>query len=178
MFKLHLISELKEAFITLKDKPFSLPKPGKKAPPLPSPHQRMVIHDRKCLGCGACATVCPAQAISLAENKKHRTVTIRVANCMYCGLCVEVCPESALDLETGDELPALAKDHLHHELKIKLARCEHCRTITGTDKGMAKVFKDIYAPGGVTAQELGWLHLCAPCKRAFHSVRLTRQMAR
>jgi len=169
MFKLHLISELKEAFITLKGKTLTLPKPGKTTHPLPSPQQKMMISDKKCFGCGACATVCPAQAISLVENKKHRTVTITVANCIYCGLC---------SLGAGDELSALTKDHLHHELKIKLTRCEHCHTTTGTHKGITKVIKDIYAPRGVATKELEWIHLCAACKRAFHSLRLTRQMAK
>ena len=178
MFKLHLISELKEAFIALKDKTLTLPKPGKATHPLPSPQQKMLISDKKCFGCGACAAVCPARAISLVENKKHRTVTITVANCIYCGLCIDACPEDALSLGAGDELSALTKDHLHHELKIKLARCEHCRTITGTQKSLHKVIKDIYAPRGVPTKELEWIHLCAACKREFHSLRLTRQMAK
>jgi len=177
MFKLHLISELKEAFITLKDKTLPLPKPGKAAHPLPPPQQKMLISDKKCFGCGACAAVCPARAISLVENKKHRTITITVANCIYCGLCIDACPDDALILGAGDELPSVSKDHLHHELKIKLARCEHCRTITGTHKSIKKVIKDVYAPRGVPAKELEWIHLCAACKREFHSVRLTRQMA-
>ena len=178
MFKLHLISELKEAFITLKGKPLTLPKPGKAAYPVSSPQQKMMIADKKCFGCGACATVCPSQAISLVENKKHRTVTITVANCIYCGLCVDACPENALLLEAGDELSALTKDHLHHELKIKLTRCQNCRTIMGTHKSITKVVKDIYSPRGATAKELEWIYLCAACKREFHSLRLTKQMAK
>lgn len=178
MFKLHLISELKEAFITLKDKTLTMPKPGKPGHPLPSPQQKMMLHEKKCFGCGACATVCPAHAISLAENKKHRTVTIKVANCIYCGLCIEACPENALSLGAGDELSSLAKDHLQHELKIKLSRCEYCRTITGTCRGITKVMRDMYLPRGITAKELEWIELCAVCKRRFHGLRLSRQTAR
>jgi formate hydrogenlyase subunit 6/NADH:ubiquinone oxidoreductase subunit I len=178
MFKLHLISELKEAFITLKDKTLTIPKSGKTTHPLPSPQQKMMIYDKKCIGCGACATVCPALAISLTENKKHRTVTMTVANCIYCGLCITICPENALSLGAGDELSSLTKDHLHHELKIKLTRCEHCRTTTGTHKSITKVIKNLFAPHGVTTRELEWINLCAACKRKFHSSRLTRQMVK
>lgn len=178
MFKLHLISELKEALITLKDKTPAIPKPVKCARPLPSPRQKMVLHEKNCFGCGACATVCPAHAISLAENKKYKTVIINLANCIYCGLCIEACPENALSLGAGCDLASPAKDHLHHELRIRLSRCKQCRAITGTGRGITKVARDGYLNRGITAKELEWIELCAVCKRKFHSLRLSRQTAR
>ena len=178
MFKLHLVSELKEAFITLKDiKPAAL-KSSSVSSQVPSPRHKMVINDRHCIGCGACAVVCPAGAISLSENRKHRTIVISVAHCIYCRMCVEACPEKVLSLLPGDDLTSQAKAHLQHELQIKLKRCEHCRTPMATQKSIAKVFKDVFTPGGLTMDGLEWPNLCPACRRTFHSSRLISQMVK
>ena len=174
MFKLHLISELKEALVSLKDKKVGLIKPEAPTPSLPSPQQKMVIYDKQCIGCGACATVCPADAISLTENRKYRAITIKIVHCIYCGMCVDTCPENALSLLSGDELSSPAKEHLHHELKIKLKRCEQCRTMMGPQKSITKTLKDIFSPRGLTVRELEWINLCSACRRKFHSARLIR----
>ena len=83
MFKLHLISELKEAFINLKDKKIEIPKPVKSTSPLPSAHQKMMVYDKRCTGFGACATICPAHAITISENRKYRFLNINLAICIY-----------------------------------------------------------------------------------------------
>lgn len=175
MFKLHLISELKDAFINLKDKKEELPKPVKLPSPLPSSKKKMMVYDKKCIGCGACATVCPAYCISISDNKKYRILDINVANCIYCGLCGEVCPEKAITLIPGNELPSFNKESLHHELRIKLKRCEHCREIIGTKKGVVKTVKDLFSKCGIKTGELEWVNLCSSCRRKFQSYGLIRQ---
>ncbi len=175
MFKLHLISELKEALVSLTDLKQGMLKPEVSTSPLPSPHHKMVIFDKKCIGCGACATVCPADAIVLTENRKFRAITIKIAHCIYCGMCADTCPEQALSLLAGDELSSSAKEHLQHELKIKLKRCDQCRTIMGPQKSIAKTVKDIFSPRGLTSRELEWINLCSSCRRIFHSSRIIRQ---
>lgn len=50
--------------------------------------QRELIgwHRRRCIGCGACAAVCP-QGIGIDMEER--------AECIACGACVKVCPEEA-----------------------------------------------------------------------------------
>ena len=177
MFKLHLISELKEALVSLKDKKIGGLKPDAATPLLPSPKQKMVLYEKKCIGCGACATVCPADAITRTDNRKFRAITITIGQCIYCGMCADVCPENALSVLSGNELSSPAKEHLHHELKIKLKRCDQCRTIMGPQKSITKTFKDIFSPQGLTARELEWMNLCSVCRRKFHSSRLIKPLA-
>jgi uncharacterized protein (DUF362 family)/Pyruvate/2-oxoacid:ferredoxin oxidoreductase delta subunit len=50
-----------------------------------------------CGKCGACAEVCPPQAISLSNKK----VRIDYRKCIRCYCCQEVCPEGAVHLQEG-----------------------------------------------------------------------------
>jgi len=176
MFKLHLISELKEAFINTRNKKAEIAKPVKVPQSnIISTHKKMVIYDKKCIGCGACATTCPTQCISISDNKKYRILKINIANCIYCGLCSEVCPEKAVTVLPGNELPSFNKEHLRHELRIKLKKCEHCKNIFGTKKGILKTSKDIFSKSGVNIRELEWVNLCSSCRRKFQSNNLIEQ---
>ena len=174
MFKLHLISELKEAFVNLRSEG-EPPKPVKLPFPIPSAHKKMVIADKKCIGCGACVTVCPACCISFSDNKKYRILEINIAHCIYCGVCSEVCPENAIMLMPGNELPSTNKEHLHHELRIKLKRCEQCREVVSTKKGVLKTVKEFFSQSGINPRELEWINLCSSCRRKFHSNVLINQ---
>jgi NADH:ubiquinone oxidoreductase subunit F (NADH-binding)/ferredoxin len=53
--------------------------------------QYSVIPD-KCIGCGACKRICPANAIT-GENKKIHEISQDL--CIKCGACFEVCPPKA-----------------------------------------------------------------------------------
>lgn len=59
-----------------------------------------VASRRLCMGCGACAAVCPEQAISLHNfwNRGIRPV-IDESSCEGCDRCVRVCPGLSLDRE-------------------------------------------------------------------------------
>ena len=47
----------------------------------------------KCLGCFACKSICPKDAISVAEDKLARTIPkVDNVKCIDCGLCSKICP--------------------------------------------------------------------------------------
>ena len=52
-----------------------------------------VIND-KCIGCTACARVCPTNCISGKVKEKH---TIELAKCIKCGACYTTCKFKAID---------------------------------------------------------------------------------
>ncbi|MDP0493270.1 MAG: 4Fe-4S binding protein [Fusobacterium sp. JB021] len=51
-----------------------------------------VINESECIGCGACAGVCPVDAIAPTEEGKYRISD----TCINCGACVETCPVDAI----------------------------------------------------------------------------------
>jgi uncharacterized protein (DUF362 family)/ferredoxin len=56
-----------------------------------------LIERDRCKACGACAEVCPPQAISVTDKK----IRIDYRRCIRCYCCQEVCPEGAVRLQEG-----------------------------------------------------------------------------
>lgn len=52
------------------------------------------VDEDACTGCGACAGVCPADAITVDDTAK-----IDAELCTECGACTEECPVEAITLE-------------------------------------------------------------------------------
>lgn len=58
------------------------------------------VDDQACVRCGACAAVCPFDAITGGE-----CVAIDADACMGCGVCVKQCPHGALSLQRDQTKP-------------------------------------------------------------------------
>ena len=57
----------------------------------------------RCTGCGACAEVCSAEAVSLVDGK----ACVDEDTCTGCGACVDGCPEDAIQpVVQGELIPA------------------------------------------------------------------------
>lgn len=55
---------------------------------------RPTVLPRKCVRCGACAAVCPGEAITIADH-----AVINRSRCIHCFCCQEVCPAGAIDTQ-------------------------------------------------------------------------------
>ncbi|MGI8510299.1 MAG: NuoI/complex I 23 kDa subunit family protein, partial [Gemmatimonadaceae bacterium] len=69
-------------------------------------HRMLTTEDgkAKCVGCGLCPTVCPANCIKLVpgedENGNRYPLVFEIDEfrCIFCGYCQEVCPEEAIHM--------------------------------------------------------------------------------
>ncbi|MDL2298560.1 glycyl-radical enzyme activating protein [Synergistaceae bacterium OttesenSCG-928-D05] len=69
----------------------------------------VLFRPEKCIGCGACLSVCPVNAIALRDGMPH----IDRALCTGCGACESICPPVAHEL-CGREMTV---DELMEELR-------------------------------------------------------------
>jgi NAD-dependent dihydropyrimidine dehydrogenase PreA subunit len=54
------------------------------------------IDTEKCIGCGDCVDICPAEVLELQDGK---SVPINIEDCIDCGSCVAVCEQRAITME-------------------------------------------------------------------------------
>jgi len=58
--------------------------------------ERPVIRDdEKCVNCGACTSICPADVF---EYEEDWSISTKEENCVRCGVCVPGCPLCALSM--------------------------------------------------------------------------------
>jgi heterodisulfide reductase subunit A2 len=57
-----------------------------------------IVDPAACTACGDCLTVCPYDAISMAEEGDRHFAVVSPTGCKGCGGCVPMCPENAIDL--------------------------------------------------------------------------------
>lgn len=55
-----------------------------------------------CIGCTACARLCPVMAIEGARGQRHK---INGQRCVECGVCVRVCPQGAVSDGSSSDAP-------------------------------------------------------------------------
>ncbi len=56
--------------------------------------KKKVERSDECVHCGACISMCPVEAICIAEDGRVEFMD----NCVLCGNCVKVCPVKALSI--------------------------------------------------------------------------------
>jgi len=64
------------------------------------------VDEKRCMGCGACASVCTYGALELHDTKQGKKVSINPVLCKGDGLCNTKCPTGAISLKhfTDDEM--------------------------------------------------------------------------
>ena len=87
---------------------------------------RMAVHEdgrAKCVGCGLCPTVCPANCIKLIAAEDERgeryaaVYEIDEFRCIFCGYCQEVCPVEAIHLGVHYENAEYSRERFVYDLE-------------------------------------------------------------
>ena len=94
---------------------------------------RMAVHEdgrSKCVACGLCPTVCPANCINLIpaedENGERYAAVYEIDEfrCIFCGYCQEVCPVEAIHLGVHYENAEYSRDRFVYDLE-RLCEQDH-----------------------------------------------------
>ncbi|MFC2106364.1 4Fe-4S dicluster domain-containing protein [Candidatus Bipolaricaulota bacterium] len=82
-----------------------------------------------CVGFGDCATVCPADAITV--DPERQVAVVDWNECIGCGMCVQTCPRKLIELVPADTPQYLGCNYLARKDVAGRKKCQvgclHCR---------------------------------------------------
>jgi formate hydrogenlyase subunit 6/NADH:ubiquinone oxidoreductase subunit I len=69
-----------------------------------------------CIGCGACAEICPVAAVQMVDDRP----VVDLDWCIGCGVCAVSCPAGVISLKRrADALPPETFSQLHQQIRIE-----------------------------------------------------------
>lgn len=120
-------SKLKETVICLKAGRVTLPYPASRRPVPEGFRGRPIFDAVKCIGCGGCASNCPAREILVRDLcQEIRLLQYLGRRCTYCGRCAEVCPEKAITMSREFETATDQIGDLQQRLELFMSTCQRC----------------------------------------------------
>ena len=150
-----------------------MPYPFQPAPPAEGFRGRVQVDIDKCIGCGACASVCPPRLIIMTDHDGKRTLEFQLGKCTYCARCAEVCPEQAITLNQEFELATDNKADLLVTVHLTLAKCERCGEAFATQRIIRKLGTKVSKEMGLEPADLKWLNLCPACRTVTEVQKMT-----
>jgi len=148
MMKLPKLRELKEAIVSLITFPYTTKFPKKPHTPFKGFRGKPVVDDDLCVGCEACASVCPTGCIQIIDDAKKRVRIIErnYGYCIFCGQCETNCITEPKAVKLSDEIYDMAvfnKKELIEKQKKELVVCERCGTIIGSKQHLQYIYSKL-----------------------------------
>ena len=104
--------------------------------------------EKECVGCGACAEVCPVGCIELVDevsgNSGIRKIIQRYDECIFCGQCEANCiTEKGIKLTQEYDLALFDRKKAFTYIEKELVICEYCGSIIGTKDHLSFLVKKL-----------------------------------
>lgn len=133
--------------------------------------RQLLVSAEQCIGCRACAAVCPAELITLSDSD-HRRILWFAAQCGEdCDRCVTACPTNALDLRPAiGVLPGEGT-----ELRFELSACAGCGAPVATAQMLIRLRRVIPTQVEIDAEGQAWLDLCPRCRQQLEARRVAQE---
>lgn len=126
------LREIKEAIKALIKGPYTSRFPYETHKPYERFRGRPYFHEEDCVGCTACAQVCPTGAIEykdeVANGKGKRKLTVHWDICIFCGQCEANCitAKGIILSREFDFATTEKREDLKQEIEKELVLCEAC----------------------------------------------------
>jgi formate hydrogenlyase subunit 6/NADH:ubiquinone oxidoreductase subunit I len=125
---------LKLALVSLFSRPYTSKFHKVKYEPIKQYRGRPRYDEKECIGCGACAEVCPSIAIDVTDVKDGRPPVRKLVHhldtCIQCGLCEKYCTtEKGIKLTNEWDYAAFSLKDFEHGVEKELLLCEECGSV-------------------------------------------------
>jgi len=122
---------LKLAITSLFSRPYTTRFPYAPYEPIKQFRGRPRYHKDDCIGCGACAQVCPSDAIDVTDEVKGakplRKLVQHLDTCLQCGQCERYCPtEKGIKLSNEYDYVGFSRADFEERVEKDLLLCECC----------------------------------------------------
>lgn len=122
---------LKLALKSLFAKPYTTRFPAEPYQPIPQFRGRPRYDKDECIGCGACAQVCPSNCIDVVDDLEARPPVRRLVQhldaCICCGQCERYCTsEKGIKLSNEYDFVGFARQDFEEKVEKELLLCEDC----------------------------------------------------
>ena len=137
---------LKEAVKALVSGPYTSKYPFEPHEPAERFRGKPKYNDDYCIGCTACAEVCPAKAIDVEDSVEDgtRTMVYHADICIFCGQCEANCPtEKGIQLSHDFDLACFERNACDESVTKTLVVCEGCGETIGTQEQIVWLAKKL-----------------------------------
>ncbi|MCD5425951.1 MAG: 4Fe-4S binding protein [Methanosarcinaceae archaeon] len=138
-----------------------------------------------CVGCGACAAVCPTQCIKVIDDvvSNKRTLKLNYGTCVFCALCADACPEEkdglkAINFTNKYDMTDYDRETFYACSEVELKTCTKCGEIISTQRLIDKVTRVLKEKNVKMVEriynEIG--EYCVECRRNISADRVTERI--
>jgi len=144
------LRELKEAVRAIVFGPYTSKYPAEPHIPPDGFRGKPEYDEDECIGCGACAEVCPALAITVIDRTGDapptRVLEQRSDKCVFCGQCELNCTtKKGIRLTKTYDMSTLDRAECVERIEHELVLCEVCGAIVGAAKHLRWVAEQLGA---------------------------------
>ncbi len=143
------LRELKEALNSLFSRPYTTKFPFEPHHPAKNFRGKPQFDPDKCVGCGACAQVCPSRAIEIEDDISAPAPVRRLihyaSRCIFCGQCQANCIVDRQGIIMTDQFHLAYFDEKEstHSVEHTLLVCQRCKAVIGPVKHLLWIVKRI-----------------------------------
>ncbi|MEM1550749.1 MAG: 4Fe-4S binding protein [Candidatus Bathyarchaeia archaeon] len=142
---------------------------------------RHEIDKEKCIGCGACAQICTADAIEVIDGPDKRIVRVNYGHCTFCAFCQDECPTQAMRLTGAFHLLTSNRQVTRIENEVDLLTCMICGNAFFPEKQIDWALNRIveekvpsYKAFKGTIQKA--MEICTNCRKGIWNIRKAKKL--